>query len=242
MTKTGPLYYQIKEDIKQRIANQEFAQTGLLSTEKELCDYYQASRVTIRKSIELLITEGVLERGFGKTANIKCDRVPRDLNSLDGLHEELSKKGIKCSSYILSSECITVPEELRQKLDLTDIDQLLKIQRIRYANGIPLCYQDIYLNATLIPDLDTTQLVSHSLYGIIEQDYNIHIHHGNQNIQAIVSDYRVSSLLELPTPTCMLLITRTVYDEKNAFIEYSESQYIANRYSLNITLFREDKK
>ena len=48
----------------------------------------------------------------------------------------------------------------------------------------------IYLNAALIPDLDTTQLVSHSLYGIIEQDYNIHIHHGNQNIQAIVSDYK----------------------------------------------------
>lgn len=62
--KTGPLYYRIKEDIKDKIDKNEYRKGQMMPTEKELCQEYGVCRVTVRKALEELITEGVLERGF----------------------------------------------------------------------------------------------------------------------------------------------------------------------------------
>lgn len=235
--KTGPLYYRIKEDIKEKIQRGELKPGEMLPTESRLCEVYGASRVTIRRAITELITENVLERGFGKSATVKCENVPRSLNRLGGLHEELEKAGIKCSSYILSAELEEPPEEVGAQMG-GDRNKVLKIERLRYANGRPLCYQLLYLNAELCRDLDVKALASESLYEMLEHKHGIHIDTATQTIKAVMASYRIAALLELPEQTCMLQVNRIAYTDKGECIEYSESEYVSNRYTLNMTLKR----
>ena len=137
--KTGPLYYRIKEDIKDKIDKNEYRKGQMMPTEKELCQEYGVCRVTVRKALEELITEGVLERGFGKSATVSFDKVPTSVNKLSGLFEELEKDGIKCSSFILSQEKIRGDAELQRVMRLADGNNAVRIEKLRYANGVPLC-------------------------------------------------------------------------------------------------------
>ncbi len=236
--KAKPLYFIIKEDIKEKIQNGLYKLGDILPTESSLCEEYKSSRVTIRRAINELIQENVLERGFGMTARVRSSPVPRSLNHLGGLHEELTKAGIMCFSYILNSEVVKVDDILSERMNLPVGSELYSIERLRYANSNPLCYQKIYLTAALCPDLDVKKLAKVSLYETLEKDYGLKISHAKQTIQACMANYKIAALLELNDLTCMLKVKRTSYLDTNECIEYSESHYVSDRYELSMTLNR----
>lgn len=237
--KTGPLYYRIKEDIKDKIDKNEYRKGQMMPTEKELCQEYGVCRVTVRKALEELITEGVLERGFGKSATVSFDKVPRSVNKLSGLFEELEKDGIKCSSFILSQEKIRGDAKLQRVMRLVDGNNAVRIERLRYANGVPLCYQIIYLNDELCGGVRLSN-GEYSLYGMLEKEFGVKLVYAEQTIRAVMSDHRMSALLELPEPSCMLLVTRKAYNESKICVEYSKTYYVSGRYEMNMTLKSED--
>ena len=239
--KKGPLYYVIKEDIKRKIEAGELKKGEILPTEKSLCEEYKVSRVTIRRTIEALIDEDILERGFGKTATVKYEPVPRSMNSLRSLHEELEKAGIKCSSFILSSQVINAPNDINAKMELNPDEKVFRIERLRYADGAPLCYQLLYLRHSKCENLDVRRMVNTSLYKLLQEEMGVKIDLANQTIQAVMSSFRISALLELPEQTCMLLVNRTAYDDAGECFEYSKSYYVSNRYSLSMILTREEQ-
>ena len=237
--KKGPLYYTVKEAIKEQIRKGELKKGEVIPTEKMLCEEYQASRVTIRRAIEELIEEDVLERGFGKTATVKFDKVPRKVNNLTSLQEEMEKIGVKCTSFILNSEIMEAPPEVAEEMKLPEGEKVVKIERLRYANEKPLCYQVLYLSERLCGALEPARLVSQSLYRILEQEMGIRIKRADQVIQAVMSTYRITALLELPAQTSMLFVKRIAYTEAEECLEYSESFYVGDRYNLTMSLFRE---
>lgn len=236
--KSKPLYFIIKEDIKEKIQNGQYKSGDILPTESSLCDEYKSSRVTIRRAINELIQENVLERGFGMTARVKSSPVPRSLNHLGGLHEELTKAGIMCFSYILDSQIVKADDILSEKLSVAAGEELYMIERLRYANSNPLCYQKIYLPVVLCPDLDIKKLTKVSLYETIEKDYGLKISYAKQTIHACTANYKIAALLELNDLTCMLKVKRTTYLDTDECIEYSESYYVSDRYELSMTLNR----
>ena len=68
--KKGPLYYTVKEDLKDQIRKGELKKGGrLFRLKKMLCEEYQASRVTIRRAIEELIEEGGIGAGIWQNRN-----------------------------------------------------------------------------------------------------------------------------------------------------------------------------
>lgn len=236
MTRSKPLYCIIKEDIHNKIENGVYKPGDSMPTEMMLCEEYSSSRVTIRKALNELIGEGVLERGFGKSARVKKEQVPRSLNHLDGLYEELTKRNIRCSTYFLSREEISVPAEVANKLGMQEKEAVFKIERLRYANGQMLCYQIFYLPKYVCPDLDVTDIPNGSLYSYLEEKHGIFYTEAIQSISAVISNHRMTALLELPEKTCLLKVSRTAFTDKKECAEYSETYYIASRYSLTMTL------
>lgn len=235
--KTHPLYYTIKTDIKNKIKKGEYKPGDMIPTERALCDHYDVSRVTIRKAIDELINENVIERSFGKTAIVKPEQVRRDINKLTGLYEELKAAGIMCSTYTLSNSIVRASEKTAAKMGISEGDKLAKICRIRYADGKPLCYQKSYINAEYCPGLENADLNSGSLYGIMESEYGLRITDAVQSIGACMPSFRIAALLKIRQEP-MLKIKRTAYLENGECLELSYSYYIAERYNLTMKLKR----
>ncbi|MBI4243695.1 MAG: GntR family transcriptional regulator [Planctomycetes bacterium] len=61
-----PLYYKVKNDLKQKILNGVYKEGDLLPTEREICELYEVSRITVVKSLTELVNEGWINRRQGK--------------------------------------------------------------------------------------------------------------------------------------------------------------------------------
>ncbi len=236
--KKGPLYFVVKEDIKSTIESGELKPGDVLATENELCQKYNVSRVTVRRAISELVSDQVLERGFGKSALVSRKAVPRSLNRLTGLFEELKSQGIKCSSYVLSTKVVAADKELAAKIGLEEQVKLRQIERLRYADGDPLCYQNMYIPEEMCVNLDTSKLVNNSLYYLLEADCGVSIASAEQTITSVMSGMRIAALLELHEDSPMLKTVRHAYDKDKHCVEYSESFYVGSRYKLNMTMER----
>lgn len=237
--KTGnPLYFMIGKDIREKIEKGVYREGDLLPTEKSLCEQYKVSRVTVRRAIDELVESGVLMRDFGKSASVSPRRFPRELNRLNGLYEELEAKGIKCSSYILSQKAVAADEALGKKLKCPEGEPVLQLERLRYADGVPLCYQKIYVLDRYGKKLDISALSQSSLYRMLEERCGVILSYASQTISAELSSYRISALLELEGQVPLLKVVRQAYTEQDECIEYSENYYVSQYYNLSMTLRR----
>ncbi|MCL2528391.1 MAG: GntR family transcriptional regulator [Defluviitaleaceae bacterium] len=70
-TKKTVLYRMIYEDIKEKILNQTYKDNERLPFERELCETYSVDRVTVRKSLDLLVTDGLIEKRPGLGSFVK---------------------------------------------------------------------------------------------------------------------------------------------------------------------------
>ena len=77
-----PLYYQIRENLREKIHSQEYAPGSMIPTEAELCRLYGVSRVTVRRAVLDLVQEGLLNRGQGKGTFVADERIQRNLQQV----------------------------------------------------------------------------------------------------------------------------------------------------------------
>lgn len=71
MVKKTVLYRMIYEDIKGKILGQEYVDAEQLPFERELCEKYKVDRVTVRKALDLLVSDGLLEKRPGLGSFVK---------------------------------------------------------------------------------------------------------------------------------------------------------------------------
>ena len=65
-TSAVPLYVQVADDLRRRIEMGEFSESGVLPSENGFCEEYEVSRATIRKAIQTLVDDDVLDTRHGK--------------------------------------------------------------------------------------------------------------------------------------------------------------------------------
>ena len=60
------LYFQLRENLTQKILSREWEPGARIPTEKELCEMYDVSRITVRKALDELEQLGYIVRRQGK--------------------------------------------------------------------------------------------------------------------------------------------------------------------------------
>lgn len=73
-----PLYAQIVEQLQRDIQSGLYSQTGRLPTEEELSNKYNVSRITIRRAVDELVSQGLVEKSKGKVPSCVRRSSPED--------------------------------------------------------------------------------------------------------------------------------------------------------------------
>ena len=233
-----PLYFQVKEDIKKQIEEQKLKPGDVLPTENWLCQHYGVSRVTIRKTLSELISEGVLVRDHGKAARVASIRFDRYVNRLTGLTEELKMAGIESETSIIKFEKVHADNRIAVKMGLPEGEPLFYINRLRYAAHIPMCEQAIYLRVKCCPTITAQELSDHSLYSLLETKYHQKIDYADQTVYASSPTYRQAALLEMADVSDLLCVERKTMLTDNTCVELTTSYYVASRYKYTMRLYR----
>ena len=227
-----PLYYQLKEHIKQKILDGTFQEGDLIPSERELNDLYELSSTTIRRALNDLVQENYLERKAGKGTFVRIRKVKRDLRKVLGFTNNMREMGLTPSTRILSQKVVPANGFARERMGLPKGAKVLRLQRLRLANDVPMMLETRYIRTDLCPDIHKEDLSS-SLWKVFEEKYGLkpNRHHQAMSI-AKVTD-QAASLLGIAEDSHVFLIRGETYVGENEAIECEESLYRSDKYELS---------
>ncbi|HET7658714.1 MAG TPA: GntR family transcriptional regulator [Bacillales bacterium] len=232
-----PYYHQLKEIILEMIDNEELQPLDPIPPERELCETYGVSRMTVRTAVMSLVNEGILYREQGKGTFVSKPKPKHQLSELKGLTEEMEKLGHKVETRILKFEVIKKTKNLAKVLKMDDKEKfVIEMERLRMVDKVPYAIETVWLNQAKCFGLTKKKIEGHSLYKTLREQYKLIPYYARQTVEPIIlSDYE-SSLLELPEGSLALLFSRTTYSTDEEIIEYTKGIYRIDQHKFEIIL------
>lgn len=220
--KTVPYYFQIYELLKESIDSSEWKPGDFIPSERILSEKFNVSRITIRKAIDTLATEGYVRKIQGKGVAISESKIEeRILGRLIGTFQDLREQGFKIKNKILNFSIIKPNESVRNKLNLNENENVIRIERLRFVDKQAYHYSKVYLPEKFFKDFDKNLLINKSLYNIVWENYNYKINKINRRIEAGVTSPNDSKLLKVKNGAPILFFENLAYLENDDPIEYS---------------------
>ncbi len=226
-----PLYYQLKEDLKKKILKGEFKEGDLLPSEREFSERYDISSTTIRRALNDLVHENLLERKAGKGTFVRMGKVKRDLRKVLGFTQNMKEMGLVPSTEVLSKKVVSVNVFARERMGLKKGDKVVKLERLRMANDVPMMLETRYIRTDLCPGIQKEGLAA-SLWKVFETVYGCKPFRHSQNLRIAKIAGHAASLLGLEDQAPVFLIKGTTYLENGQAIECEESLYRSDKYDL----------
>ena len=215
-----PLYYQIREDIREKINSNEYPPNSMIPSEAELCEHYGVSRVTVRRAILDLVQEGLLNRGKGKGTFVSENYGLTTMNGVQSFSQELLGLNMRPSAKLLSCKIRNADLSLRKTMGLNDGDKVATISRLRLVNNEPCMVEVMNFPYSLVPGIEKEDL-EQSIYCLLKGKYQQEVVTAKDILEPIIIGEYESNLLELTMPSAGLRTNRVGCDANNRVIEYS---------------------
>lgn len=220
-----PLYMQLRAVIRTAIEKGVLAQGECLPPERELATQYSVSRITLRKALEDLVREGLLERRQG-AGTFVCSRVEKSFAKVTSFSEDMLARGWQPGSrWLERSAGIATPEEV-MGLGISPNSKVFRLRRIRYAGSEPMALEQSVLPAFCLTTVDD---VGNSLYEALERNGCRPVR-ALQRLRAIVADADCSLDLEIAEGAAVLVIERRGFAMDGRATELTRSIYRGDRY------------
>ncbi len=206
---TDPIYQQLNKILRELMASDEFKVGDRFLTERSICDKYNVSRATANKALSNLVSEGLLKFKKGVGTFIVSKPVLDASPSIASFTHNARIAGMVPTSKILTFRKIRaseVEESAAEVLGLEDNEEIFLVERLRFADRIPMVLEHRYIRAKFCPDL-TKDLVEESLYALFVLRYELNITSSEETIQAVTLSPDEARLLDVEPGKAGFLIT-----------------------------------
>jgi GntR family transcriptional regulator len=224
----GPLYLSLKNSITRAIEGGVLRPGDALPSERDIAELADVSRVTVRKAVQGLVTEGLLvqRHGSGTFVAPRVERVQQSLSSRSSFTEDMARRGIISQSVWLDRGLYPPSPEEMVTLGLSATDRVARVERLRLADGTPLAIERASLAEATLPD---PSIVENSLYACLKKSGNRPVR-AIQRLSAALLDTEDADLLGVPPGSATLNIERIAYLESGKAIEFTRSRYRGDAY------------
>jgi GntR family transcriptional regulator len=231
-----PIYYQLIQYIKAQIEKGLWKENDIVPSERELCEKFQISRMTVRQALESLVNEGVLYRKRGIGTFIAKPKVDQGLTRLTNFTTDMLSRGMEPGSKTLETNILNASEEIAQKLGIKQGEKVIELCRLRLANGEPMAMERAFLVYDMAYMVLQESMENKSLYAILREKCNLNIVSAKETIEIAYSNQEVSHILGIKQASPIFLIKRVACLDNQHPIEYVESFYRADRYKFSVEL------
>ena len=224
----GPRYAQLRRRLEEGITSGVLPPNSSRPPERELAEITDVSRVTVRKAIQELVRDGLIEQrqGSGTFVREPVARLEQSLSHLTSFTEDMAQRGMETTSKWLERGVFAPTEQEAQILGLHDAEEVARIYRLREAGGRPMALERASLPVDILPNpLEVTT----SLYQVLSRR-GLRPVRAVQKISAINIEAREADLLGVVEGAAGLSIERTSYLENGRVAELTRSLYRGDAY------------
>lgn len=223
-----PAYIRIHDAVKKQIDDGFWEIGQRLPSERDLADDYEVSRMTLRQAITLLVEEGILERRVGSGTYVASHRVQEKMRGTTSFTEIVHSQGKTPSSQVVSYQRKPANETEIQQLQLKTSDYVVRMERVRYADNMPLVFEVASIPEKLIREFKREDIAEHFFQTLTDNGYEIG--KSQQTIYAKNASERVANYLKVPKNHAVLALTQVSYFTDGRPFEYVHSQYVGDRF------------
>jgi GntR family transcriptional regulator len=220
-----PLYAQMEAVLAADILNGALPRGSQLPPEESLIARFGVSRTTVRKAIQNLGNRGLIEIKRGKGTFVAQPKITQDLTGLSGFVEDMQAIGRHPTARVIGKEAIAADETVARQLALPPGTRVMRIQRVRLADGVPVSFDETYLPLALGEQVITNNLETEPIFSLLEQKYGIALIEAEYRLEAVSADRVVAGALGVPAGSPIFMIERTSYSAGNQPVDYEKLYY-----------------
>ena len=227
-----PLHIQLAALLRDQIEQKAIGPHERLPSERDLCEQYKISRITVRKALSTLAQEGRVYSTVGKGTYVTEPQFDEELQPLSSFTEDLERRGITSTSQVLSAEIIQADDNLAADLNILRGAEVVRLHRLRLANGQPIAIQTANLPHHLCRNLLQVDFSNRSLFEVLRSEFSLHLARTDTVIEAALATPEEARLLQLRRPAAVLISMQTTYRDNGEIVELTRSVFHAERYKL----------
>jgi GntR family transcriptional regulator len=222
-------YRAIADELRQRLASGELAAGALLPSESDLSAAYDVSRVTVRKALELLRDEGLIDSRQGFGWFVAADPVRQSLGRLGTIEAQLAELGVSSERRVVGFRFTTGPAWVRRVLG---VDTVLEVRRVNHADGQPFARVTVWCPEAVGARLSRADVESSPFYELVD----VPIGGATQTIGAAAASREDAALLAVPAGSPVLRCERVTRDADGRPLLVSEHVFPGHRTEFVVDL------
>jgi GntR family transcriptional regulator len=224
-----PLYIQFKEYLLDRIERGELEPDQRLPSEREFCEQFGVSRITVRQALSELARDGLIRSVPGKGTFV-ARKQEGEFYPLLSFSQSVRDMGYMPSSRIIKKNLVPASKRLARELQIPTDAEVALIERLRLVDGEPCALQTAYLPSDLCPKLLERDIERASLYAVLRDQYGLVPVRAINSFEARLAEPEEREYLDLPTPSAVLVMRQTSYlENSDRPVEYTRSIYKADQ-------------
>ncbi|OBX34356.1 HTH-type transcriptional repressor YvoA [Halomonas elongata] len=232
-----PLYQRLREEIQARISSGEWKPDTPIPTEAELAREYGVAVGTVRKAVDTLVNDGLLQRNQGRGTFV---RRPDFESSFLRFFRQTNAAGERTvpEGQVIERRIAVPPGYVSDALDLPPQAETIHLKRIRRIEGIPTLCEDIWLPYSRFQALAEIPLQSFGnlLYPFYEHECGQLIAAAKESLRVSCADRQTATALEITVGSPVVIIDRIAQGYDHTPLEYRRSRGGASTFHYQIDI------
>ncbi|MFD2924014.1 GntR family transcriptional regulator [Halobacillus naozhouensis] len=219
-SKKGPLYFQVKDILKERIISGFYPKNSLIPSEPALEKEFSVSKITIRKAVEQLAIEGYVEKRSGVGTKVLDNKVTPKISRGQNFSDQLVKEGFDLKKDNISISVVST--EGHRILQANMGSECYCLERLYLLDNEPYIYFKHYIPLEALLPLKP-ELFKGSLYELLFQK-GMAMNHFKDEFDVEIPEGKIALTLNTGQKPLLKRI-RSSFDIDEKLVEYSIAFY-----------------
>ena len=228
-----PMYIKIHNQIKRDVENHVYKVGDRIPAERQLAVKFGVSRMTLRQAIKTLEEEGILERRLGSGTYVASQKVQEKMSGIMSFTEITQANGQIPSSKLISYQIGKPSLSEKERLNLNPDSEVLRMERIRFADETPICYEVVTIPYHLVENLSKDDISTHLYETLIKNGYRIG--RVTEHISAAVANENDARLLNAKKGEALITRRQVTELSNGQPFEYTRARYVAERFEFTFS-------
>lgn len=232
-----PRYQRLRDELAAQIAEHRWRPGEAIPTEQELSRTYAVAVGTVRKAVDQLVAEGLLERFQGRGTFVRRASFDGSLFRFFRFQNRRGERRIP-QSRILMREIAQAPSAVASKLQIEAGAPVVHMSRLRLVDDTPMLAEEIWLphdRFAAFATLDTSE-IGDLLYPAYEAHCGQVIASASETLTVETVDVMHARLLRVEAGTPVVVIERLAYGYDRRPLEWRRSRGPASEFLYQVEI------
>lgn len=220
-----PLYAQLEAALAGEIDEGLLEAGSQLPPEESLIQRFAVSRTTVRQAIQRLVTRGLVEIRRGKGTFVAPPKLIHELTALTGFVEDMIAAGRCPTARLVDKKIVTAAANVARKLALREGEEVVRIRRVRLADGSPVSFDETYLPRPVGEEVMNDDLEAEPIFALLEGKYGIPLVEAEYGLEAVTARGPIARAIGVRVGSPIFLIERTSFTADHHPVDYEKLYY-----------------